>query len=75
MIRDQAKRQAWEDSYIASQPANDQANVRLLDAMLAEAQALGHWPGGDLPADLSTTIALARAVNVRIPDQKNRPDA
>lgn len=75
MIRNVAMWRAWEDRYNASQPADYPANLRRLDAMLAEAQALGRWRDQDPLADLPRKIAFARAVNVRISAQKTGPGA
>ena len=43
-------------------------NLRLVDALLAEARALGVWPPADPLGGLDVDLRIARAVNTRIPD-------
>lgn len=46
------------------------AAIRARRHLVAKPLALGRWHGRDLLADLPMKIALARAVNVRIPVKK-----
>lgn len=66
MIRDADYWRAWERGWIASQPADFEQNLRIVEALAEEAKALGRWPAAG-EADwegLESRLRLARALHV-----------
>jgi hypothetical protein len=57
----------WEREWIANEPADLMTNLRLVDAMAAEAVTLGVWPAPFTPEDLAFKVRFARDINVRRP--------
>ena len=55
----------WEARFVASEPADFQRNLKLLEAMYEHACALGVFPLADPLEGLETDIRVAKALNVR----------
>lgn len=64
MIKDRALWEEWEARFVASQPADFQRNLRLLEAMYEHARSLGAFPPLDPLAGLEAKIKLAQKLNV-----------
>lgn len=55
---------AWERDRAAADVPDLVRNLRIVDALRAEAVALGRWPpAGDPLAGVETDIRIARAIN------------
>lgn len=65
MIRNRSRWEEWERSWIADQPSDFDANLRMLEAMYAHARELGAFPPEDPLAGIEVDIRVARALNVR----------
>ncbi len=64
MIRDIAMLNRWENDYRRREPVNFLENLRLYEALYAEACALGLFPLKDPLEGLPLKIQMARALNV-----------
>jgi len=60
MIRNPAMLEEFERRWVASQPADFQANLRMADEMYRWARKLGKFPGPDLLEGVEVNIRLAR---------------
>lgn len=74
MVRDSTFLREWEDRYVASQPADFHANLRLVEAMYEHARALGVFPLADPLEGLETDIRVARVLNVPTASRDPRAD-
>jgi hypothetical protein len=64
---DHARVAAWERARAAAEGPPDHArNLRIVDALLAEAIALGSWPPEDPLGGIETDIRIAKAINCRV---------
>lgn len=75
MIKDVKAWQEWEDRYNASQPVDYEHNLRLADAMLEHARALGVFPPKDPLEGIETKIQLARVLNCSQNSYKELPES
>jgi hypothetical protein len=73
MVRDKVFWGAWEDRYIASQPADFIRNLQLLDGMYELARALGVFPLVNPLEGLETDVRVAKALNVSTAPGNYRP--
>jgi hypothetical protein len=60
MRPDYAKFHEFEARLIASEPANLEANLRLVDALYEHARKLGQFPGPDPLEGIEVNIRLSR---------------
>lgn len=67
VIRNPHILRAFEDDLARGTPVDYQANLRLVESMLAEAVLLGAWPAPDPLAGVEVDIRVARILNVRRP--------
>ena len=65
MIKNRTLWNEWETTYIRSQRPDFVRNLRIVEALYAEARALGALGQADRPDRLAHKIRLARALNVR----------
>ena len=72
MIKNRALWNEWETNYIRSRRPDFVRNLHLVEALYAEARALGALGQPDLPDRLAHKIRLARALNVRTAAGTNR---
>ncbi len=72
MVRDPTFWAEWEARYIASQPADFQRNLKMLEAMYEYARFLGVFPLADPLEGLETDIRVAKALNVPTPSRGPR---
>lgn len=72
MVRDPNLWAEWEGSYIASQPADFQRNLKMLEAMYEYARFLGIFPLADPLEGLEVDIRVAKALNVPTPSRGHR---
>jgi len=72
MIKNRALWNEWETAYIRSQRPDFVRNLRIVEALYAEARALGALDQPDRPDRLAHKIGLARALNVRTAAGTNR---
>jgi hypothetical protein len=63
MINDGAKLLSFERELTRKSKADHQANIRLFEAMYAEAMALGIFPPNDPLAGIDVDIRIAKAIN------------
>ena len=63
MIRDVQFWEKWKAQQIASEPADFQRNLALMDAMYKHARRLGVFESADLTERLKHKTRLARALN------------
>jgi hypothetical protein len=62
----------WESGYVASEPADFQRNLKIMEAMYEHARALGVFPLVDPLEGLETDIRVAKALNVPTPSRDDR---
>ena len=74
MIRDPQAWTDWERQYRRETASDFFRNLRVFEALYAEAQALGVLPLHDPLAGIEAKIALAKNLNVPIPSPTNRTD-
>lgn len=67
MIRDAERFAQWERAYLRSEPVDFFKNLRLVDALYAEARALGIFPLKNPLDGLEVKIRLAKVLNVSTP--------
>ena len=72
MIKDRALWKDWESAYIRSQRPDFARGLKIVDALYAEARALGALNQPDRPNRLAHKVSLARALNVRTAARTNR---
>ncbi|HEV2007775.1 MAG TPA: hypothetical protein VGQ88_03540 [Burkholderiales bacterium] len=72
MIKNRALWNEWETAYIRSQRPDFARSLRIVEALYAEARALGALGQSDRPDRLAHKIRLARALNVRTAAATNR---
>lgn len=65
---------AFEKEQIRQNKADYRENMRIFAALYQEAVALGIFPLEDPLEGIEVDVRLARALNVRTPSRKNRPD-
>lgn len=63
MIKNGLKLRSFETDIIKRSPADHRANIRLFEAMFAEAKSLGIFPSKDPLAGIEVDIRIAKAVN------------
>lgn len=63
MIKDPAAWQAWEDSYIRSQPVDYEKNLRIFEALYEHARRVGALPPKDRLEGIEFKIRFARDLN------------
>jgi hypothetical protein len=67
MIKDAKYFEEWERRLIASEPPDYERNLRIVEAMVAEARALGVWPPQDPLEGIEVDIRWAKALNAKLP--------
>lgn len=72
MIKDIALWEQWEAEYIASEPADFQRNLQLVEWMYEHAFALGAFDSLDPLEGIETKIRLAAVVNAPTTAGKDR---
>ena len=72
MIKNRALWNEWETAYIRSQRPDFARNLRIVEALYAEARAFGALDRPDRPDRLAHKIKLARALNVPTAAGTNR---
>jgi len=63
MIKNGEKIRSFERDLVKTGRSDHRANIRLFEAMFAEAKALGIFPPKDPLAGIETDIRIAKAVN------------
>lgn len=63
---DFARLAAWERERTRGVPPDHARNLRIAEALLAEARSLGVWPPEDPLGGIDVDIRIARAVNSRV---------
>ena len=72
MIKNRALWSEWEADYVRSQRPDFAVSLRIVEALYAEARALGSLDQPALSDRLAHKIKLARALNVRTAAGTNR---
>ena len=72
MIRDPKTWETWERDLRRKSASDYFRNLRVFEALYAEAQLLGVLPPRDPLAGIEVKISLAKDLNVPIPSRTNR---
>lgn len=75
MIRGTRIWEAWERDLIRRTPADFARNLRIAEAMLEHARAMGAIPRKDPLEGIEAKIRLARALNAELTSQAHRAGA
>jgi len=75
MIRNPELWRAWQDEQIRREPVDFQKNLRIANAMLKQARAMGAIPLKDPLEGLDVKIRVAKVLNARIPADESSEEA
>ena len=65
MIADPDKLRRFEDQQIRSEPLNFEQALRIVEALILEAQSLGVWPPSEPLSGIEVDIRIAKILHVQ----------